>query len=428
VNKYRGHGNRWQQTANGSRTPGTASCITFDANNHVAGGILTYDAAGNVTADNMHHYTCDAQNHLTQVDAGTTAAYLYDGSGQRVQKTSAGTSVNYLYNLTGQVVTELSSTGSWNRGEVYAAGRHLATYRNGLTYFSSVDALGSERVRSTQNESSYESCVSLPFGDDQTCFGPGTGGISPLHFTGKERDTESGNDYFGARYYASSMGRWMSPDKPFADQHAGNPQSWNLYTYSLNNPLRFVDDDGREVKETRTTTYYTVSGATANDALGNANKHFSTPDGDHAGMTTANQSWSTSTSWTSTQSNGNITVTTTVTDDTITINQNVQLPQWDGYSQASPDEQKAWDTAVGQLQGHETQHEDINRAGADALDKSLPGTKASATGKDLDPTVKASQNNNNAAVQQKVDANQQTTNQNNQHLDACTNHGTQGCK
>jgi RHS repeat-associated protein len=36
-------------------------------------------------------------------------------------------------------------------------------------------------------------------------------------FTGKERDTESGLDYFGARYYASSMGRWMSPDKPFAD-------------------------------------------------------------------------------------------------------------------------------------------------------------------------------------------------------------------
>jgi RHS repeat-associated protein len=35
---------------------------------------------------------------------------------------------------------------------------------------------------------------------------------NPHHFTGKERDTESGNDYFGARYYASSMGRFMSPD------------------------------------------------------------------------------------------------------------------------------------------------------------------------------------------------------------------------
>ena len=64
-------------------------------------------------------------------------------------------------------------------------------------------------------------------------------------YTGKERDSESGNDYFGARYYASSMGRFMSPDKPFADQHVANPQSWNLYSYTRNNPLRFVDDDGQ---------------------------------------------------------------------------------------------------------------------------------------------------------------------------------------
>ena len=63
-------------------------------------------------------------------------------------------------------------------------------------------------------------------------------------FTGKKRDSESGNDYFGARYYASSMGRWLSPDKPFADQHAQNPQSWNLYAYARNNPLTVFDPNG----------------------------------------------------------------------------------------------------------------------------------------------------------------------------------------
>jgi len=66
-------------------------------------------------------------------------------------------------------------------------------------------------------------------------------------YTGKERDTESGNDYFGARYYASSMGRWLSPDKPFADQHTSNPQSWNLYAYGRNNPLKNVDLNGFKV-------------------------------------------------------------------------------------------------------------------------------------------------------------------------------------
>lgn len=68
---------------------------------------------------------------------------------------------------------------------------------------------------------------------------------SAYQFTGKERDTESGNDYFGARYYASSMGRFMSPDPSsltFADP--GNPQSLNLYSYVRNNPLLLVDPDG----------------------------------------------------------------------------------------------------------------------------------------------------------------------------------------
>ena len=39
---------------------------------------------------------------------------------------------------------------------------------------------------------------------------------------------------------------FLSPDAPFADQHAGNPQSWNLYTYTRNNPLNAVDSDGRQ--------------------------------------------------------------------------------------------------------------------------------------------------------------------------------------
>jgi RHS repeat-associated protein len=64
-------------------------------------------------------------------------------------------------------------------------------------------------------------------------------------YTGKERDTESGNDYFGARYYASSMGRFLSPDPSqlyFADPT--NPQSLNLYSYAINNPVKNTDPTG----------------------------------------------------------------------------------------------------------------------------------------------------------------------------------------
>jgi RHS repeat-associated protein len=71
-------------------------------------------------------------------------------------------------------------------------------------------------------------------------------------FTGKERDTESGLDYFGARYYASSMGRWMSPDwsakeEPVPYSKLGNPQTLNLYSYVVNNPPSQIDDDGHEI-------------------------------------------------------------------------------------------------------------------------------------------------------------------------------------
>jgi RHS repeat-associated protein len=69
--------------------------------------------------------------------------------------------------------------------------------------------------------------------------------FSRYRYTGKERDSESGNDYFGARYYASSMGRFMSPDPSqlfFADQT--NPQSFNLYSYGRNNPLIYIDPSG----------------------------------------------------------------------------------------------------------------------------------------------------------------------------------------
>src|SRR6267378_1744009 len=62
--------------------------------------------------------------------------------------------------------------------------------------------------------------------------------------TQKERDNETGLDYFGARYYSSTQGRFTSVDPENAGAVPMNPQSWNAYSYSLNNPLRFIDPDG----------------------------------------------------------------------------------------------------------------------------------------------------------------------------------------
>jgi RHS repeat-associated protein len=75
----------------------------------------------------------------------------------------------------------------------------------------------------------------------------GEASASSSLFTGKERDAESGNDYFQARYYASGMGRFLTPDKlVITRKRMINPQGWNIYSYARNNPAVLFDPDGKE--------------------------------------------------------------------------------------------------------------------------------------------------------------------------------------
>jgi RHS repeat-associated protein len=63
-------------------------------------------------------------------------------------------------------------------------------------------------------------------------------------FTGKERDTESGFDMFAARYYASNLGRFSSPDPVRMTLDMTDPQTLNKYSYVFNRPTALVDPDG----------------------------------------------------------------------------------------------------------------------------------------------------------------------------------------
>jgi RHS repeat-associated protein len=137
-------------------------------------------------------------------------------------------------------------------------------YHTTTTYYHG-DHLGSSRFLSSYNGTPMWEATYLPYGQEWN--GPSGGGpVSPNHykFTGKERDGESGLDYFGARYYASAQGRFLSPDEftggpvdafsasdplppgPLPYAEVANPQSLNKYAYALNNPLNYVDPDGHE--------------------------------------------------------------------------------------------------------------------------------------------------------------------------------------
>ncbi len=63
-------------------------------------------------------------------------------------------------------------------------------------------------------------------------------------FTGQIRDSETGMDFFAARYYASAVGRFTSPDPMNLGADLLDPQSWNAYAYVRNNPLALVDPMG----------------------------------------------------------------------------------------------------------------------------------------------------------------------------------------
>jgi RHS repeat-associated protein len=138
-----------------------------------------------------------------------------------------------------------------------AGGRLLATYEGpgephpNTYHFHLTDWLGTQRMQTIAAGNNEEACYSYPFGDGLTCTGTDA---TENHFTGKERDAESGLDYFKARYFSSDLGRFMTADwaaKPTAVPYAdfGNPQSLDLFVYALNNPLEKDDIDGHDWRD-----------------------------------------------------------------------------------------------------------------------------------------------------------------------------------
>jgi RHS repeat-associated protein len=234
---YDAWANRTNQTTSSGAC--TESHPTIGANNQFTGAPYTYDAAGNMTADGNHTYTYDAENRLTTVDGGATATYVYDAEGQRVLKTTGGVTTAYLYDPAGNVVAETNGGDTLNIGYAYAGSQLVAEYKNSTAYFIHKDHLGSTRVMTAMDDSVYDSMDYMPYGEQIA------GDTGTTHkFTGKERDAESGLDNFGARYNSSNLGRFMSPDPLLNSGHPANPQTWNRYTYTLNNPLNFLDPTG----------------------------------------------------------------------------------------------------------------------------------------------------------------------------------------
>lgn len=131
------------------------------------------------------------------------------------------------------------------------SGDQIAEYGNATTYFVHKDHLGSTRLITDINGNNYDLLDFLPFGE-QAASDTGT----THKFTGKERDSETNFDNFGARYFTSAYGRFISPDEPLADEDTSDPQSWNLYTNVRNNSLSHIVPDGRKCAQADDERWY----------------------------------------------------------------------------------------------------------------------------------------------------------------------------
>ena len=241
--------------SNQALTPQSTADIAAGTN-RLAGtkGVNTvaYDAAGNLKADwaaNAFKYDGDnrlvAFDHPMGTDSDTT--YSYDGEGRRVRKVvggASGVTTTYVYNVLGQLVAEFGGT---------------APDRPGTRYLTP-DPLGSTRVVTGEDQSVLSRHDYLPFGEEigdrpgepgpQPRGSPATPPPSPTdppRSLPARKGTTSPSSITSGRYFSGAGGRFTSADAPFADQGAADPQSWNLYSYTRNNPLVRVDPDGRFV-------------------------------------------------------------------------------------------------------------------------------------------------------------------------------------
>ncbi len=119
-----------------------------------------------------------------------------------------------------------------------------ATAQTEVVEYYGHDALGSVRIVFTASGVATARADYEPFGEGVTIAGMPAGPLPAQQFTGQERDALERQDYFGARYYRPRHGRFAQVDPVYAGLF--DPQQWNRYAYARNNPLSFVDPDGRD--------------------------------------------------------------------------------------------------------------------------------------------------------------------------------------
>jgi len=190
-------------------------------------------------------------------------SYKYDWLGRRVRKIVYGSPdvvTRYCYDGD-QVIAHYNETGVLQRRFVYGVGidEPVVMFVPGSGwYYYHYDGLGSVVALSDSSGEIVEQCSYDIFGEPSCISGVG----NPYKFTGREYDAETGLYYYRARYYHTTLGRFLSPD-PIRYDHG-----MNIYAYCWNNPINRIDPFGKDwSREGIANTFYTGPYDTARAGL-----------------------------------------------------------------------------------------------------------------------------------------------------------------
>jgi RHS repeat-associated protein len=140
-----------------------------------------------------------------------------------------------------RVSTWAASNHGFVESNAYTDSAPIAIRSGGTTQFEHQNWLGTERVRTSYNGAVLISINSLPWADGHT---PSGDNGDQHDFALMERDLEDNTEHAQFRQYSTNLGRWQSPDLYLGSYDFSNPQSFNRYTYALNNPSSLVDPSG----------------------------------------------------------------------------------------------------------------------------------------------------------------------------------------